>query len=192
MKRTGFKSKAGVSAGARNLRLAPKSPSPESSPESAAHVASAAQGGDRMRASESQEDGSPRRAPADYSTLTRTTRVSPKRETERRSSRVHNEQHLDDCREAEGCYIKLELGDAIDDCWGGLDPDHQRDMTGAGMKSDDETCYPVCRNHHGQMERFAVPGATTRATRKAMRTRLADRFKADRARGYSLRESLPF
>jgi hypothetical protein len=107
------------------------------------------------------------------STLARNTRIKPRRERERRSSRVHDEKYLDTCRSSRTpgvrCAYKRLLGAAIDACFGPVEPDHLRDMTGTGMKASDVHAAPACRNHHDQAETFKLRGAETGDSRKALR-----------------------
>lgn len=110
------------------------------------------------------------------------TPIPARRATERRSSRVRSEEFLDTCRgwkSGARCLIKQHYGAQVGDCFGDVCPDHERDMTGGGMKSDDETSYPACIGHHDQMERFQLPDATTRETRKAKRRELNAEHKAN-------------
>jgi hypothetical protein len=103
-------------------------------------------------------------------------RLKARREMERRSSRVRNEAYLDTCRSRKTpdvrCLIKVALGRVVGPCSGAICPDHQRDMTGGGQRESDIDSYPACWRHHMAMERFAVPGAETRESRKALRATL--------------------
>lgn len=132
--------------------------------------------------------------PRDRAPLERGGRVNPRREDPRRGREI-DEAYLDTCRSSKtpgvACLIFRRFGPEVGLCWGPIEPDHQRDMTGMGIRFDDRGAYPACRFHHDRIERFDIPGATTREGRKVLRASLIAEHHADLERGHPL-PPLPF
>ncbi len=78
--------------------------------------------------------------------IARKTRVKPTRATPRRSGRVRNEEFLEVVRTMR-CHVCQRVGPS--------DPDHMGSRP-LGRKADDDTCVPMCRQHH--QERTDVTG----------------------------------
>lgn len=93
------------------------------------------------------------------SPLKRKTRLSPKRATVRRSSRVRDEAYLAWVR-LQPCAVGVMLRQLARNtgahapfsssaaCWGTTDPEHRREGVGMGMKASDRDSWPCCRGHH--------------------------------------------
>lgn len=96
--------------------------------------------------------------------IERKARLKAKRDTPRRVAehRERNDEYRRAVRELP-CYMKallligrrhfLALDPKIDlECSGGVDPDHQGKDRGAGLKSSDFDCVPMCRKHHDERQ----------------------------------------
>lgn len=81
--------------------------------------------------------------------LKRRARMSPKRATPRRSSRVVNSHYLAWLRE-QPCGVPYILKDAAGPCGGPVDPEHKREGVGMGQRASDADAWACCRVHHDQ------------------------------------------
>ncbi len=112
-------------------------------------------------------------------------RLPAKRATERRSSRVRDEEYLAWCRQ-QPCMVReffasipraadgsraQNIDEAIEavlverleahggGCWGPTDPEHERsggaEGPGMGQKASDRRAWPCCRGHHDQRHNTA-------------------------------------
>lgn len=89
-------------------------------------------------------------------------RLPAKRATERRSSRVRDEEYLAWCR-LQPCAVGKMIADGwwkdpddhfvrtvapVFGCRGPTDPEHKREGVGMGQKASDRDAWPCCRGHH--------------------------------------------
>lgn len=83
------------------------------------------------------------------SPLKRKTRLKPRRETARRSTRIVDTDYLNFLR-GSVCAVAQKLLHGRD-CAGVTEPDHERHGVGGGRRADDERAYPICSKHHGEI-----------------------------------------
>lgn len=137
------------------------------------------------------------------SPLRRKTRLSPKRATVRRSSRVLEEAYLAWVR-LQPCAVRAFLAPAWESekgfraaiaaallsCSGPTDPDHKRQGVGAGKRASDRDAWPVCRRHHD--DRHALTGVFKGWTREQMREFIDARIaEANAAYELHIKQAVP-
>ncbi len=106
--------------------------------------------------------------------LQRRTRLNPRRAKPRRSGRALDPGYLEFVRGLPCCAPLNE----DDPCWGPIDPHHAGPHP-MGRKADDDTCIPLCRKHHGDVDAFAGPFAgMSRWVRAEFYTREIARVRA--------------
>lgn len=112
-------------------------------------------------------------------------RLAPRRATERRSSRVRDEQYLAWLRRqpcAVGGFL-ARAGHAYSLSWhcsGPTDPEHKREGVGAGQKASDADAWPCCRRHHD--DRHALRGVFAGWSRGQLREFIRERIAEARGR----------
>lgn len=74
--------------------------------------------------------------------------IPAKRATERRSSRTTDEAYKAFLRN-DVCGVALVLGHDRD-CWGPIDPEHERQGVGMGQTASDDRAWGCCRKHHDE------------------------------------------
>lgn len=142
------------------------------------------------------------------SPLRRKTRLSPKRATVRRSSRVLDEAYLAWVRLQPCAVGKLFefvsrqsavratpdlaarlASDSV--CWGPVDPEHKREGVGMGQKASDRDAWPCCRGHHDQRHNTAS-GAFKNWTRAQLNEFIDARIaEANAAYELHLKQAVP-
>lgn len=78
--------------------------------------------------------------------MERTGRVNPRRDTDRRSSRVEDPAYLAWLR-LQPCAVGRILGHELD-CCETVDPEHERQGVGMSQTASDRRAWPCCRLHH--------------------------------------------
>ena len=81
----------------------------------------------------------------------RKARLTPRRATPRRSSRVEDRGYMGAVHGLPCCAEDLSP------CFGRIEADHAGKKSGMGMKSSDLDCVPMCSRHHQQRHDFHGP-----------------------------------
>lgn len=135
------------------------------------------------------------------SPLRHKTRLSPKRPTVRRSSRVIDDAYLAWVR-MQPCAARAAMETPFNAgflsssmalnarCFGPIGPDHKRQGVGAGKRASDRDAWPVCRRHHD--DRHALAGVFKGWTRDQMRAFITVRIaEANAAYELHLKQAVP-
>lgn len=105
--------------------------------------------------------------------LRRRKRVNPRRATPRRSHAVKDESFKAAVRLLPCCARYMGP------CRGHVDPHHAGDDRGLGQKASDDTCIPMCRKHHTEIE--DVTGAFKGWIKEMLRSWQDEKIAATRA-----------
>lgn len=115
---------------------------------------------------------------ARYTGLRRFSRLPQVRATPRRSSRTTDQSYLQFLRN-DTCGVALILGHERD-CWGPIDPEHEREGVGIGQTASDDRAWSCCRSHHRQ--RHDLNGYFKGWPRERLRLFIQQRITVSRTR----------